>query len=184
MRTAHFSGTRAHHRKETSSRKRRPGLCSKSPKTGGRLRYYVFTLFNEPLPTQFPRLPEHKNLDFVLEKPENEGFEAQKSTKMPILCSKCPKMRVSEGKSAQKTRLCARKPRKRGFQRVKAHKNVNFVLGKPENEGLEGQKRTKTPILCSGKRELAPGREKISIRKRKVAFLQITCTPDQAAAIQ
>ena len=42
---------------------------------GGPLRYYVLTLVNEPLPTQFPRLPEHKNVDFVLEKPEKEGFE-------------------------------------------------------------------------------------------------------------
>ena len=33
------------------------------------------------------RLPEHKNLDFVLERAENEGFEGQKRTKMPILCS-------------------------------------------------------------------------------------------------
>ena len=154
------------------------------PANGGRLRYYVLTLVNEPLPTQFPRLPEHKNADFVLEKPENEGSEGQKSTKTSILCSKYPKTGVSEAKKAQKPRFCARNARKRGVRRVKAHKNVNFVLGKPENEGLEGQKRTKTPILCSGKRELAPGREKISIRKRKVAFLQITCTPDQAAAIQ
>ena len=33
------------------------------------------------------RLPEHKNLDFVLKRPENEGSEGQKRTKMPILCS-------------------------------------------------------------------------------------------------
>ena len=82
------------------------------PENGGRLRDYVLTLVNEPLPTQYPRLPEHKNAEFVLEMPENGG--------------------------------------------------------------VRGQKRTKNPILCSGKRELAPGREKISIRKRKVAFLQIT----------
>ena len=50
----------------------------------------------------------HKNLDFVLERPENEGFEWQKRTKTPILCSKDPKMGVPEGKSAQKCRLCAR----------------------------------------------------------------------------
>ena len=30
------------------------------------------------------------------------------------------------------------------------HKNPDFVLEKPENEGSEGQKSTKTPILCSG----------------------------------
>ena len=29
------------------------------------------------------------------------------------------------------------------------HKNANFVLGKPENGGSEGQKSTKTSILCS-----------------------------------
>ena len=45
------------------------------PENGGRLHDYLLTLVNEPLPTQFPRLPEHKNVDFVLEKPENEGFE-------------------------------------------------------------------------------------------------------------
>ena len=30
---------------------------------------------------------------------------------------------------------------------AKAHKNPDFVLEKPENEGLGGQKRTKMPIL-------------------------------------
>ena len=34
---------------------------------------------------------EHKNADFVLERPENGGSRPQKSTKMPILCSKGPK---------------------------------------------------------------------------------------------
>ena len=31
---------------------------------------------------------------------------------------------------------------------AKAHKNLDFVLEIAENEGLEGQKSTKTPILC------------------------------------
>ena len=48
---------------------------------------------------------------------------------MPILCSKGLKMRVFKGKSAQKPRFCARKARKWGVQRVKAHKNPDFVLG-------------------------------------------------------
>ena len=56
----------------------------------------------------FRRAKAHKNLDFVLGKPENGGSEGKKRTKMPILCSKCPKTRVSKGKSAQKTRFCAR----------------------------------------------------------------------------
>ena len=31
---------------------------------------------------------------------------------------------------------------------TKAHKNLDFVREKPENEGSGGQKRTKTSILC------------------------------------
>ena len=50
----------------------------------------------------------HKNANFVLEMPENEDSEGQKSTKTSILCSKCPKTGVPEGKSAQKSRFCAR----------------------------------------------------------------------------
>ncbi|MDY2650050.1 MAG: hypothetical protein SOV89_02865 [Candidatus Egerieousia sp.] len=76
---------------------------------------------------------EHKNPDFVLEMAENEGFEGQKSTKTPILCSKRPKTGVPKAKKAQKPRFCARKARKWGFQRQKAHKNGDFVLGKKGN---------------------------------------------------
>ena len=50
----------------------------------------------------------HKNPDFVLEMPENRGSRPQKRTKTPILCSKSPKMGVSDPKSAQKPRYCAR----------------------------------------------------------------------------
>ena len=60
------------------------------------------------------------------------------------------------------------------LSRLHEHKNPNFVLEMSENGWFEAKKRTKTPILCSGKLELAPGREEISIEKRKVAFLQIT----------
>ena len=72
----------------------------------------------------------HKNADFVLEMPENEGPEGQKRTKTSILCSKSPKTRFPDPKSAQKPRFCARNARKRGFQTPKAHKNADSVLGK------------------------------------------------------
>ena len=91
----------------------------------------------------------HKNADFVLEMPENEDSEGQKSTKTSILCSKCPKTGVPDRKSAQKPRFCARNARKRGLRRPKKHKNLDFVLEMPENRGSRPQKRTKTPILCS-----------------------------------
>ena len=74
-------------------------------------------------------------------------------------------MRIPKGKSAQKPRFCARNARKWGSRRAKAHKNLDFVLEMPENEGSKGKKRTKMPILCSGRRGLAPGREEISIGK-------------------
>ena len=56
----------------------------------------------------FRRAKAHKNLNFVLETPENGDSEAKKSTKTSILCSKRPKMGVSEAKKAQKPRFCAR----------------------------------------------------------------------------
>ena len=84
-------------------------------------------------PMPIPRLLEHKNADFVLVKPENAGSGGQKRTKTSILCSKCPKTVVPKAKSAQKCGFCAREARKWGFRRVKTHKNLDFVLGKPEN---------------------------------------------------
>ena len=70
----------------------------------------------------------HKNPDFVLKMPENEGSRPQKRTKTQILCSKCPKMGVSNPKSAQKPRFCARNARKQGCRKPKKHKNPDFVL--------------------------------------------------------
>ena len=72
----------------------------------------------------------HKNLDFVLEKPENGGSEGKKRTKMPILCSKGGKTREKLPFLTQKPRFCARNARKRGSRRPKKHKNLDFVLGK------------------------------------------------------
>ena len=94
-------------------------LCSKGSKTGGR------------------RQKAHKNLDFVLEKAENVGFEGQKRTKTSILCSKCPKTGVPEAKSAQKCRFCARNARKWGSRRAKADKNAVCVLGRKFRYGFE-----------------------------------------------
>ena len=53
------------------------------------------------------------------------------------------------GKSAQKCRFCARNARKRGFRRAKAHKNLDFVLGRGQNQGNIAVSDTKMPILCS-----------------------------------
>ena len=75
-------------------------------------------------------------------------------------------MEVPDPKRAQKPQFCAQKARKRGFQTPKKHKNPDFVLEKPENEGSEGKKSTKTSILCSGRLGVAPGREVIGTGKR------------------
>ena len=66
----------------------------------------------------------HKNLDFVLGRDQNQGNIAVSDTKMPILCSKCPKMGVSKAKSAQKPRFCAREERGVGNSSAR-----NLVLG-------------------------------------------------------
>ena len=86
----------------------------------------------------FRRAKKHKNLDFVLEMPENEGSKGQKRTKTPILCSKSPKTGVLKAKKAQKPTFCARKARKWGFRRQKKHKNPDFVL---EMIGIGTRKR-------------------------------------------
>ena len=90
-------------------------LCSGSPKMGG----------SEGKSAQKPRFcarnarkwgfrrqKAHKNLDFVLEMPENGGSRPQKRTKTLILCSEGRKMRVPKAKSAQIPRFCAREARK------------------------------------------------------------------------
>ena len=48
---------------------------------------------------------------------------------------------------------------------IPEHKNPDFVLEKPENGGPEGQKSTKTPILCSKQQGLSSGRGPIGIGK-------------------
>ena len=114
---------------------------------------------------------------------------------MPILCSEGDKTREISPFLTQKCRFCARNARKRGFRRAKAHKNLDFVLEMPEKTGPEGQKSTKTPILCSKspktrvpkakkaqkprfcareEGELASGNSEMASGIVKVAFLQIT----------
>ena len=100
----------------SASRAQKPRFCARNARKQG-----------------FRRVKAHKNLDFVLEMPENEGPEGQKSTKTSILCSKSPKTRVPKAKKAQKPRFCARNARKRGSRKQKKHKNIDFVL---ESAGL------------------------------------------------
>ena len=95
------------------------------------------------------------------------GQGNQKRTKTLILCSKRPKIQEKSPILTQKCRFCARKARKRGFQRAKAHKNPDFVLETTQNPGKITHSDTKTPILCSRGGGLASG-------SATVAFLQIT----------
>ena len=75
----------------SASRAQKPRFCArKAQKRGSR------------------RPKAHKNLDFVLEMPENGGPEGRKRTKTLILCSKCLKTRAPKAKKAQKHRFCAR----------------------------------------------------------------------------
>ena len=90
------------------------GTSLSAPRGAGCLPLGALCLARTPsfaFPMPLTPLPEHKNADFVLETPENRGSGGQKRTKTPILCSKCPKMRVPDPKKAQKPRFCARKDR-------------------------------------------------------------------------
>ena len=49
---------------------------------------------------------------------------------------------------------------------AKAHKNPDFVLETPENGGSEGQKRTKTSILCSKSPKTGVSEGKIAQKPR------------------
>ena len=89
------------------------------------------------------------------------------STKTPILCSKCPKTRVPDPKSAQKCRFCARNARKRGLRRPKKHKNADSVLEAPENKGKIAHSDTKKPFSCSKRPKT---REKLPILTQKSHF--------------
>ena len=68
--------------------------------------------------------------------------------------------------SAQKPQFCARNARKQGSRRAKAHKNADFVLGKPENRGPEGQKSTKTHFLCSKSQKMGVPKAKEAQKPR------------------
>ena len=88
-------------------------------------------------------LLEHKNADFVLEMPENEGSKPQKRTKTSILCSKSLKTGVSN-------------PQK--------HKNPDFVLGKVDRRAWVQQQANAKSI---GKKKESCGPPKRSIEKKK-----------------
>ena len=92
--------------------------------------------------------------------------------------------RISIGKM-----LLAREPIKTIIGKnllAKAHKNPDFVLEKPENGGSEGQKSTKTTILCSGGlvcalsvgRQLAGSRKHPAGNQKKTACNQKQTRPE------
>ena len=68
--------------------------------------------------------------------------------------------------SAQKSRFCARNGQKRGFQTPKAHKNPDFVLGKPQNQGKTAHSDTKTAILCSKGQKMGVSKPKSAQKPR------------------
>ena len=74
--------------------------------------------------------PRAQKCRFCVKTTQNLGKIAHFDTKNPILCSKGGKTGEKLPFLTQKPRFCARKGRKWGFRRAKAHKNADFVLGK------------------------------------------------------
>ena len=116
----------------------------------------------------------------MLEKPENGGSGGQKRTKMPILCSKVGKTGEKLHFLTQKPRFCARKARKRGFRRAKAHKNLDFVLGK---RGKWHREATASGSAdAKNYREAAAGRE--GTRHQREAAVGREASPSRKGARQ
>ena len=74
--------------------------------------------------------PRAQKCRFCVKTTQNLGKIAHFDTKNPILCSKGGKTGEKSPFLTQKPRFCARKGRKWGFRRAKAHKNLDFVLEK------------------------------------------------------
>ena len=115
-RTARKQGFQTQKRTKTSI------LCSNRPKMGvpkGKSAQKCRFCARTDRKQGFQTPKAHKDLDFVLEMPKNRGSGGQKRTKMPILCLKCQKTGVPEGKNTQKPRFCAREDGKVASGRVK-----------------------------------------------------------------
>ena len=96
-------------------------------------------------------LLEHKNADFVLEKPKNRGSRPQKRTKTSILCSKSPKTGVPNPKSAQKCRFCARE----GWQ-----EGLGAAAGQRKATSGSGEAVADHRKAASGRRKRAANHQK------------------------
>ena len=70
--------------------------------------------------------------------PPHLWYLVRNSGIVPLILASCPVCIPSFRK---------RHPQVGDHPPAKAHKNLDFVLETPENEGPEGQKSTKTPIL-------------------------------------
>ena len=94
---------------------------------------------------------------------------------MLILCLKGRKMGVPDPKRAQKCRFCARKGRNRVGRTLNKHKNLNFVLEKPENGGTKLKKSTKMAFLCLGLTLVLTLGLRLGLSLRLSWFLGLVC---------
>ena len=120
------------------------------------------------------RLKARKKCDFALGRPENAGSGGQKRAKLPLLRSrrpnnghweelprtkslflslKSPKTWKKLTKKGQNGHFCPQKPLKWRFWRAKKDKNLNFVLEQAQKLAKVDSKRTKSPLLSSGRRK-------------------------------
>ena len=107
--------------------------------------------------------PRAQKCRFCVKTTQNLGKIAHFDTKNPILCSKGGKTGEKLPFLTQKPRFCARKARKRGFRRSKAHKNADFVLGK---RGKWHREATASGSAdAKGYREAAAGKEAFPSRE-------------------
>lgn len=124
------------------------------------------------------------NLTFALERPEKCHREAHKRaktqllrsrrpnngywedlprTKTSILSSNWPKTWEKLTKKGQNGHFCPQKPIKWLFGRAKKDKNSSFVLKRDQKLAKIDSKRTKSPLLSSGRLKMAIGMAKITV---------------------
>ena len=127
----------------------------------------------------FGRPKARKNANFALERAEKCGSGGQKRattrllrsrrpnngywedlprTKSLFLSSKSPKTWEKLPKKGQNGHFCPQKPLKWRFWRAKKDKNLNFVLEQAQKLAKVDSKRTKSPLLSSGRRKMAVGK--------------------------
>ena len=106
----------------------------------------------------FGKAKARKTATSALGRPKNGYWEDLPRTKSLFLSLKSPKTWKKLTKKGQNGHFCPQKPLKWLFGRQKKDKNSSFVLEQAQKLAKIDSKRTKSPLLSSGRRKMAVGK--------------------------